>query len=72
VMNNFYWDFGHFFIYDSETLDLALNLAGFKDIKRWQPMESDVPALKGIESHQKIVGDEVNVFESIIMQGVKR
>ncbi|MEN9573184.1 MAG: hypothetical protein RL514_1039 [Verrucomicrobiota bacterium] len=71
VMNNFYWDFGHFFIYDPETLELALRTAGFTDIKRWQPMESDEPNLKGIESHQKIVGDEVNIFESVILQGVK-
>ena len=34
-------------------------------------MQSDDPNLTGIESHQKIVGDEVNVFESIILQGVK-
>jgi hypothetical protein len=71
VINNFFWDFGHFFVYDAETLELALRTAGFTDIRRWQPMQSDDPNLTGIESHQKIVGDEVNVFESIILQGVK-
>ena len=35
-------------------------------------MQSDDANLTGIESHQKIVGDEVNAFESIIMQGVKK
>ncbi len=72
VINNFFWDFGHFFVYDAETLELALCTAGFADIQRWQPMQSDDPNFTGIESHQKIVGDEVNVFESIIMQGVKK
>jgi SAM-dependent methyltransferase len=71
VISNFFWDFGHFFVYDAETLELALRTAGFTDIRRWQPMQSDDPNLTGIESHQKIVGDEVNVFESIILQGVK-
>lgn len=71
VINNFFWDFGHFFVYDADTLELALRTAGFTDIQRWQPMQSDDPHLTGIESHQKIVGDEVNAFESIIMQAVK-
>jgi hypothetical protein len=34
VINNFFWDFGHFFVYDAETLELGLRPAGFTDIKR--------------------------------------
>lgn len=71
VINNFYWDFGHYFLYDDETLRLALEKPGFTDIKRWDPQQSDEPVFTKIESHQTIVGDEVNQFESIIMQAVK-
>ncbi|MEW6305326.1 MAG: methyltransferase domain-containing protein [Verrucomicrobiota bacterium] len=68
VVNNFFWDFGHYFVYDEETLELALQAAGFSNVKLVQPLESDHAELRGLESHQKIVGDEINRFESIIME----
>jgi len=72
VINNFFWDFGHYFVYDTKTLELALRTAGFTDITCCKPMQSGDTNLIGTESHQKIVGDRVNAFESIIMEGVKK
>lgn len=71
VVNNFYWDFGHYFLYDPETLQAALEQAGFRNITRWTPGASDDPLLTGVEHHGEVIGPELNAFESMVLQGTR-
>ena len=71
VVNNFAHDFGHCFIFDPETLKLALEQVGFHAVKQWAPAKSDDANLTGIETHQKIVGESINDFETLTMEAVK-
>lgn len=70
VVNNFFWDFGHYFVYDQATLKATLEAAGFRDVRRWPPGQSDDPALTGIEWHGKVVGEDINRFETMVLQGI--
>jgi len=71
VINNFFWDFGHYFVYDEETLAADLAEAGFKSVRRWVPGESDDPNLTGIEWHGRVVGEDINRFETMVLQAVR-
>ncbi|MBI5772851.1 MAG: methyltransferase domain-containing protein [Verrucomicrobia bacterium] len=68
VINNFFWDFLHYFVYDPATLRHALESAGFKDVKVCPPGKSDDPNLNGIECHGKIIGEEYNLFETMVLE----
>jgi predicted SAM-dependent methyltransferase len=67
VLNNYMRNWGHKFVYDEETLRIALESAGFVDIKRFQPAESDDPNLRGLEYHGP--GYEEKCFETMVLQG---
>jgi predicted SAM-dependent methyltransferase len=71
VINNFFWDFGHYFVYDPECLTAALAEAGFGQITAWQPGESDDPQLAGLEQHGQVIGEELNQFETMVFQAVR-
>jgi hypothetical protein len=58
--------------YDQQTLRRILEDAGFVDIVRWEPGESGDPALRGVESHGRALGDEdVNRFETLVLEGTR-
>lgn len=71
VMNNFYWDFMHYFIYDPETLTQAFETAGFRHAQKMSSGMGSVPELSGLESHAKIVGAKLDEFESMIFEATK-
>lgn len=71
VVNNFFYNWGHQFIYDYEILQYTLHAAGFKKIIRFKPGESNDLHLKGLESHGKIIGEEFNLLESIVVEAEK-
>ena len=71
VINNFFWGFGHYFVYDPLSLSDALAASGFSDVKRFEPGQSDRPELVGLESHAKLIGEEFNVFETMVLQASK-
>jgi SAM-dependent methyltransferase len=71
VVNNFFHDFGHCFIFDAECLRLALEKVGFTEVRQWTPGKSEDAHLTGIESHHKIVGEAVNDFETLTMEARK-
>jgi predicted SAM-dependent methyltransferase len=71
VINNFFKDWGHQFIHDYRSLQFLLMGAGFKNVKRHVPMESDDVNLCNIEQHGKEIGFEFNALESIIVQAEK-
>ena len=49
VVNNFYWDFWHYFIYDPDTLTQAFESAGFRSVERMTSGVGSVPELSGLE-----------------------
>ena len=71
VVNNFFYSWGHRFIYDFETLGHTLATAGFINIVRCKPGESDDPKLANLEQHGKIIGDRFNLLESIVVEAAK-
>jgi len=71
VINNFFASWGHQFIYDVETLSNVLNSCGFADITEHSPGQSDEANLRGIESHQREIGDEMNLMETMVLEARK-
>lgn len=71
VINNTFRNWGHQFIYDFEMLSLTLSEAGFTEIVRHVPKESNDPQLRGLESHGRVIGEEFNLFETIVVEASK-
>jgi len=71
VINNFFWEFGHYFVYDQETLVATLSEAGFLDTVSCVPGDSTVPDLRGLESHGALIGEEYNRFETMVVEARK-
>ena len=71
VVNNTFRLWGHQFIYDTDTLALALRTAGFSDPHWYAPGESEDENLRGIEGHDLRAGDEMNRFETMIAEAVR-
>jgi predicted SAM-dependent methyltransferase len=72
VINNFFRAWGHAFLYDQETLCHLLATSGFQELKFYKPGESDDPMLRNIESHGKEITEEINQFETIVIEGRKK
>ena len=69
VINNAFRNWGHQFIYDHATLQLAMERTGFVNVISYRPGESDDENLRGIESHGKAIGDEdLNRFETMVLE----
>lgn len=71
VVNNFFWDFWHMFVYDPDTLRHALGDAGFKPSDQMSSGVGSVPALDQLEHHHVAVGAELDAFETMIFEGLK-
>jgi len=69
VINNAMRSWGHKFLYDRPTLRMAMELAGFDDVKGCEAGESDDPELQGLESRGP--GYEAKAFETMVMEGIK-
>jgi predicted SAM-dependent methyltransferase len=67
VVNNFFRDWGHEFIYDRETLRHALESVGFVDVEQWPVGESGDPRLVGLERHMRSAA-EFNAFETMVLE----
>lgn len=72
VINNAFRNWGHQFLYDADLMAMALQEAGFTDIKQCPTGESDHAQLSGIESHGKNVADtEMAVFETMVFEATR-
>jgi predicted SAM-dependent methyltransferase len=72
VVNNFFRDWGHQFIYDEATLRYQLHDAGFVEVHGCRYSESETPELRGVETHAAATGNEaMMVFETMILQARK-
>lgn len=71
VINNAFRSWGHQFLYDGDVLQVAMEEAGFRKLRRYTHSQSDDPILRGLESHGRSVGnEEMNVFETMVFEGV--
>lgn len=60
---------GHQFIYDFATLAQEMHRAGFVDVTRHTAGESGDSALRGLEAHGKVIGDEeMNAYETMAVE----
>ena len=71
VFNNFVRNWGHTFIYDEETLHLALEGAGFADIKACRIGESEHEKLRNLETIDRMPPGFL-ALESMIMEATRR
>ena len=67
VVNNFFRDWGHEFIYDTQTLRHALETAGLVDVQERAVGESEHPELVGLERHMRSAA-EFNAFETMVLE----
>lgn len=71
VVNNFFRSYGHQFLYDVKTLMAAMHEAGFIDVQQFSPGESNDINLRGLEAHYRLIGEEMNQFETMVLEGCR-
>jgi SAM-dependent methyltransferase len=71
IVNNFFRSYGHQFLYNELTLAGILHEAGFTDVCRYNPSESDDAELQNLETHGRLIGEEINNFETMILQAAR-
>jgi predicted SAM-dependent methyltransferase len=71
VVNGFVRNWGHQFIYDSETLTRIFRSVGFVEIARCQVGQSNWPALQGLERHSDHIPAEFNFTETMALEASK-
>jgi predicted SAM-dependent methyltransferase len=69
VVNNYFRDWGHKFIYDEESLRRSLEKAGFMRVVKCHLHESDESALRELEGQNS--HDEFLKLETITLEGTK-
>ena len=71
VINNFFRNWNHQFIYDFKILRQTIQKTGFVDVQRFPVGESEDPHLRGLESHGNVVPSEFNELETMVAEGTK-
>lgn len=71
IVNNFFRDWGHQFIHDRQTLDFLLVKNGFRNVVFCEVGRSTSPELSGVETHGKLLTEELNVLESLVVEAEK-
>jgi len=69
VINNAFRNWFHIFLYDYNLLAKTMQKAGFTNITRYEPGQSQDPHLQNLESHGKNIGNEqIANFETMVIQ----
>jgi len=71
VVNRLQHEWGHQFLYDTQTLIASLRRSGFTRIAECTPNKSDHAALTNVDHHAKEIGEEFNELESLIVEATK-
>ncbi len=71
VINSLFHDHGHRFLFDEATLSALMRSAGFVDLRRHVPGESNCTELRGLEVHHYAVGHAANNFETLVLEARK-
>src|SRR4029077_2530147 len=69
-LTNFVRQWGHTFIYDRETLELAMRLSGFEPVVSCELNKSEHPVLGGLANVGKIPPGFLDL-ESMVVEGTK-
>jgi len=72
VINKMVREWGHQFIYDEKTLSNAMQEVGFENIEKESPQHSNDNNLTNIDGHEKISGSDINNFETLTIEALKR
>lgn len=70
TVNHFFRSYDHRFLFDRKTLAGALGEAGFRQVSFCVPGESEDENLRGLETHARQIGEEMNRFETMIAEAV--
>jgi predicted SAM-dependent methyltransferase len=78
VINNFFYSWGHSFIYDKKSISHLLSSAGFTEISFHKPQISNVPEFMDLEKHgtpdgifNKNIPQKFNLLESLTVEATK-
>lgn len=71
ALNHIAYNWGHRFLYTRAELFDGLRRAGFSEIVAKEVGESDHDALRSIEQHGKFFGDDMNRFETMVLEASK-
>lgn len=71
VLNNFFNNWGHKFIFDFQTIKDMLKNCGFKKIKQCTIYESEHFELQNLEKHGINIGKKFNELETMIIEAEK-
>ena len=70
VLNDFFRNWGHLLIYDSETLGSLLKIAGFEQIRSCPLQQSDDPRLANLENDKRMP-DGLLALHTMIFEALK-
>lgn len=71
ILNTYFHDWGHRFLYDQQTLKSAAETAGFRDVSFKRHGESDHAALKNVERHIDVIGRDIDEYVTMIVEAKK-
>lgn len=71
ALNLLMYSWGHRFLYTREELVEALSAAGFSRIDPVEVGQSRHEPLRNVERHQEFCGDEMNRFETMVVEATK-
>jgi predicted SAM-dependent methyltransferase len=71
AINTMFCAWGFRFMHDRRTLELALERADFVHVSECAVGESGDPELAGLERHGEVVGDEINAFETFVLEAAR-
>ena len=71
VLNNFHKTWDHKFIYNDVTLETIIRQAGFGNVKWWPAAQSDDRRLQNIEKDGTLVGEDINLLQTMCLEAVK-
>jgi len=71
VINNFFRNWNHEFIYDLKTLRESLTKVGFTSIQSFPVGNSDDSVLRGLEGHGRMIPPEFNEIETMVVEAKK-
>lgn len=71
VINNFFRNWGHKFIYDYKVLCELMKREGFANTRQCQVKESSDKNLQNLEAHGKFISEEINKLQTFIIEGEK-
>jgi predicted SAM-dependent methyltransferase len=70
IINRYFRDWGHTFIYNEKTLRRSMELSGFTDIKKCALQESDNPTLCNLENEERMPAGFLRL-ESLTLEATK-